>query len=168
MSFYANKVCIQKEKETSSFNFEQLPSEKIAWLAGLLQAEAYFYQDKRVRAKADLSEYTPPPGIPIIKLEMIEEDLMGEVASLVDEKCIPQKRNTVAGKAVYRVTIQARAKVEALLKSILPYVVGKKTRSKIEELLQVCESYKVWKELGGRSQAAKHAARAKVNKNKEK
>ncbi len=142
----------------------QLPIEKLAWLAGIFQAEAYFSLDKRVRSKSTPSEYTPPPPVPFIKLEMVEEDLMNEVGALLNENVLPQNRKTSANKTVYRVTLQSRVKVEAFLKAIYPFVVGQKTRTKIEELLIICEEYNDWLAAGGKTKAAKVAARAKANK----
>jgi hypothetical protein len=95
---------------------------------------------------------------------MVEKDLMQEVASIVDQRSIPIKRLTTSRKQVYRITVQARAKTEVVLKAILPYIVGEKTMSKIQELLQVCEQYKIWLNSGGRKFAAKHATKLKKTK----
>lgn len=80
---------------------------------GLLQAEAYFYSDNRKRSTSDDPNYTPPPPIPTIKLEMVEEDLMEYVGKLVGKNVVLQKRQTTANKSVYRVTIQARGGIGA-------------------------------------------------------
>jgi hypothetical protein len=77
-------------------------------------------------------------------------------------------RVTSAGNTVYRVSICARKEVELLLKRILPYVVGHKTRSKIEELLNICVQYEQWVNEGGKSKAAKLANKASQEAKKDK
>jgi len=139
----------------------ELEPTKLAWLAGLLQAEADFTLDKRKRSKSGDPDYIPAPPIPIIKVEMVEKDVMEYVGELVGQRVVEQKRSTTAGKTVYRVTIQARKKTELLLRAILPYIVGEKNRSRILELLKVCDAYNKWLEKGGKSSAAKLAARFK-------
>lgn len=148
------------------FPFETADPTILAWLAGLFQAEAYFYVDERVRSKSADPDYTPPPRSPCIKIEMVEEDLMNHVGKLLDQKVKKQKRLTSAGNSVYRVTIESRAKVEALLRCLLPYTVGEKTRTKVLDLLKLCDEYNAWLKAGGRSQAARLAARAKAKKKK--
>lgn len=146
--------------------FKNLGTEKLAWLAGLFQAEAYFHEDKRVRTKSNSDEYTPAPPIPMIKLEMVEEDLMQHLGEILDENVITVNRKTSADKTVYKITISARNKVEAFLKAILPFVVGKKNSNKIKELLNFCEQYKNWVANGGKKNAAKLANRASQNSKK--
>lgn len=140
--------------------FKNLGTEKLAWLAGLFQAEAYFHEDKRVRATSSNEEYTPPPPIPMIKLEMVEQDLMEHLGEILDENVITVNRKTSAGKRVYKITISARNKVEAFLKAILPFVIGKKNSNKIKELLNFCQEYKTWVGNGGKKNAAKLANKA--------
>jgi hypothetical protein len=72
-------------------------------------------------------------------------------------------KHSSTGKIVYRVSLSSRPKVEAFLKAILPYVVGELKRSKIQELLDVCDEYNQWLESGGRSKAGALAARLKRN-----
>jgi hypothetical protein len=139
----------------------KLEPTQLTWLAGLLQAEADFTLDERKRSKSGDPDYTPAPPIPLIKLEMIEKDVMDHVGELVDQRVVEQKRRTSAGKPVYRVSIQARKKTELLLRAILPYIVGEKNRSRILGLLEVCDAYNEWLEEGGKSSAAKLAARLK-------
>lgn len=150
--------------EERPFGFKTLKPTELAWLAALLQAEATFTSDKRARSKSDDPNYTPPPAIPIVKLEMVEKDLMEYVSGLVDQKVIRQKRRTTAKKEVYRITIQARKKTENLLRAIIPYIVGEKSRSKILKLLEVCDTYNKWLAEGGKSNAAKLAAHVKKQK----
>lgn len=155
--------------DKKKYAFEKtLKSTQLAWLAGLLQAEANFTEDKRVRSKSSDPNYTPPPSIPIVKLEMVEKDLMEHVSELVGEKVVLQRRKTTANKEVYRITIQAREKTENLLRAILPYIVGDKTRSEIIKLLAVCDTYNKWLAEGGKSKAGKLAARSRSRKEKEK
>ncbi len=92
---------------------------------------------------------------------MVEKDVMEYVSKLVGAKVVTQKRKTKADKEVYRITIQAREKTEVFLRAILPYIVGEKNRSRILELLTVCEAYNKWLAEGGKSNAAKLAARCK-------
>ena len=141
-------------------SFENLEETKIAWLAGLLQGEAAFQLDSRVRSKTPLSLYTPPPPTPIIKLEMVEPDLMECVGKYFDKPVKLMSRKTSAGNSVYRVSVCARQQVEIILRRILPHVIGHKTRSKIESLLQICDQYNEWVTQGGKSKAAKLANEA--------
>ena len=73
-------------------------------------------------------------------------------------------RKTKAGNTVYRITIEARKKTEVLLRCILPYIVGVKTRSKINQLLALCDAYNKWEAEGGKSKAASIAASCKKPK----
>jgi hypothetical protein len=137
---------------------------------GLLQAEAYIYSDIRRRSKSDDPDYTPPPPIPTIRLEMIEEDLMEYVAELVGQNVVVQKRQTTADNSVYRITIQAREKTEVLLRVILPYIVGEKNRSNILGLLNICDTYNKWVAEGGalKSNHGRLAQKAKARTSKDK
>lgn len=96
---------------------------------------------------------------------MVEEDLMLHVGSMVGENVSPLKRKTTASNQVYRLTMQKRDKTELFLRKILPYVIGKKTSSKIEEMLAVCDQYNAWVYNGGPKKAAQLAARIKHQKN---
>jgi len=152
---------------TNKYKFTNIAQEDLAWLAGLFQGESYFYYDKRVRAKTSNEAYTPPPPTPIVRIEMIEKDLMEKVGKYVFKPVKVMKRKTTAGNTVYRVTICARAEVEAFLVAIQPYVIGDKTRDKIAEMLTVCNQYNNWVAAGGRNQAARIANKAsqKARKN---
>lgn len=158
---------IFSNKQQKPFPFETADPTELAWLAGLFQAEAHFFVDKRVRSQSKDSDYTPPPPTPGIRIEMIEEDVMNQVGKLVDQKVNPQVRKTTANNQVYRVTIQSRAKVEALLRCLFPYIIGEKTRTKIMTLLKLCDEYNLWLENGGRRKAAQLAARASAKKKKD-
>lgn len=92
---------------------------------------------------------------------MVEKDLMDYVGDCLEQPVKEQKRPTSAGKVVYRVSLSSRPKVEAFLKAILPYVVGELKRSKIQELLDVCDEHNAWIQNGGRSSAGSLAARQK-------
>ena len=140
--------------------------ETVAWLAGLLQGEAQFSKDRRVRSAITSPDYIPPPPTPFIKIEMVEEDLMLYVASLMGENCIKQVRKTTTKKTVYRVSMYKREKVEAFLKLILPYVYGELKRGLILDLLADCETYNRWVSEGGKTKAAKHAGRFRSNQRK--
>jgi hypothetical protein len=146
-------------------SFEHLEVNKLAWLASLFQAEAYFSADKRVRSKSNIDHYISPPPIPIVRLEMIEKDLIEHVAELLNERVIEVNRKTSAKNKVYKVIIQQRKKTECFLRAILPYVIGKKTRSKIIQLLEYCDLYNEWVAVGGKNQQARLAALMK-NKTK--
>jgi|JI91814BRNA_FD_contig_121_45996_length_730_multi_2_in_0_out_0_1 hypothetical protein len=143
---------------TETYTFEHLEPTKLAWLAGLYQGEAYFYADKRVRSKSKIDTYVSPPPIPIVKLEMIQKDLIEHVAQLLDEKVIEVNRKTSAENKVYKVVIQQRKKTELFLRAILPYVIGQKTRSEITQLLEYCDLYNEWISMGGKNQQAHLAA----------
>nr|ALO20950.1 putative LAGLIDADG homing endonuclease [Microglena monadina] len=141
--------------------FKNLGTEKLAWLAGLFQSEAYFHSDKRVRAKSSPEEYTPPPPVPRIKLEMVEEDLMRHIGEILDENVIITNRRTTANNIVYKITINARNKSEAFLRAIEPFIIGRKTHREIQDLLELCEQYKDWVAQGGKQNAAKLANKAR-------
>lgn len=157
---------ITKNESESQTWFQDMKPETVAWLAGLLQGEAHFSKDKRVRAAIPNPDYIPPPPQPFIKIEMVEEDLMLYVASLMDENCRKQVRKTTTKKTVYRVSMYKREKVEAFLKLILPYVYGELKRGLILDLLANCETYNRWVLEGGKTKAAEHAARLRSDQRK--
>lgn len=154
-------------KRKKVFPFEMASPTELAWLAGLFQAEAYFYVDARVRSKSQDPSYKPPPRSPGIRIEMIEEDVIDYVGKLVDQKTKLQVRKTSADNRIYRITIEAREKVHALLQCLLPYTIGEKTRTKILNHLTLCQEYDTWVQEGGRRQHAQQAARASAKKRKE-
>lgn len=124
------RIQISGKENGKSFSFEKLFNEQIAWLAGIFQAEAYFFLDSRIRSKANPSDYKPPPPIPGVKLEMIEEDLMLVIGDYLDVKVTTQKRKTTANNTVYRILFQNRKKVKVFLKTIYPFIIGQKSRKK--------------------------------------
>ena len=146
------------------YKFEQVEQTKLAWLAGMLQSEGYFYLDQRIRSTSNDPTYTPPPPVPMIKIEMVEEDGMQTIGDLVEQNVVKQKRQTTAGNAVYRVNITSRPKVEALLRAILPYIVGQKRNEEVKKLLDVCDDYNKWVKDGGPQKQAKLATNAKQKK----
>ena len=152
------------QKQREPFAFEKASPTELAWLAGLFQAEGYFYVDKRVGVKTNTSDYTPPPVSPGIRIAMIEEDVMQYVATLVEQKVVLEARQTKSGNPVFRVTIAARQKVQALLHCIFPYIIGEKTRARVLRHFEICEEYDRWREQGGRRQHAQRAARASARK----
>ena len=135
-------------------------------MAALWQAEETFALDKRIRSTSGDSDYTPPPACPYVKIEMIEEDLIKHVSELVDQNLVRVNRLTSANNPVYKVSMYGRAKVEAFLKTILPYVSGCRKRAEIQKLLDVCDAYNQWILEGGRKKAAQFAARKKAEKYK--
>lgn len=144
----------------SNKKLPDIPPSELPWLAGMLQAESNFTMDDRKRSTGNDPSYTPPPPSPIIVIEMVEEDVLERIGQLVDEKVVLQKRRTSAGKKVYRVTIQARAKVEQLMRLILPHTVGQERRQRLEKLIAICDEYNQWVADGGPSKQAAAAARA--------
>lgn len=116
---------LENKRDYDAF-FQKLGPPKLAWYAGLFQGESYFHTDKRRRAKTPSDEYEAAPPLPQIKLEMVEQDLMQSIALDLDQKLIEVNRKTTAGKQVYKVALYEREKVEAFLKAISPYIVGKK------------------------------------------
>jgi hypothetical protein len=151
-----NKTNLQRP-----YPFETIHPTQLAWLAGLLQAEADFTTDKRIRSKSSDPNYIPPPPIPRVKLEMVEKDLMDYVGELVGQNVVTQKRKTTANKEVYRISMEAREKTELFLRAILPYIIGEKNRSRILAILTICDDYNKWLANGGKSNAANLAARSK-------
>ncbi len=148
-------------------NYGNLTPEQVAWLAGLLQAEANYSMDSRVRSKGNDASYEAPPPYPLIKLEMIEKDVMETVGKYVGEKVNLQKRVTSAGNPVYRVSVASRSKVETLLRAILPYTVGEVRRTQLEKLIALCDQYTEWVAKGGHRLQASAAARAGHAKRRE-
>jgi len=108
----ANKTNLQRP-----YPFETLHPTQLAWLAGLLQAEADFTTDKKIRSKSGDPDYIPPPSVPRVKLEMVEKDLMDYVGKLVGQNVVTQKRKTTANKEVYRISMEAREKNRTFFKS---------------------------------------------------
>jgi hypothetical protein len=153
-------VLKQKKPEKGLSALEKITPKQWAWLAGLYQGEAYFTADRRVRAKSPSEIYTPAPPTPIVKLEMVEEDLMNYVGEMVDQNVVLIKRKTTANNSVYRVTLSAREKTEIFLKNIAPYVIGKKRNNEIKILLDICEEYHAWVAAEGRRKAAQIANKA--------
>jgi len=152
---------INKTGSQRPYTFETLDPTQLAWLAGLLQAEADFTTDKRIRSKSGDPNYIPPPPIPRVKLEMVEKDLMDYVGKLVGQNVVTQNRKTTADNKVYRISLEAREKTEVFLRAILPYTIGEKNRSRIIALLTICDDYNKWVANGGKSNAARLAARSK-------
>jgi hypothetical protein len=152
----------EKDERFENFkqNFETFGETKVAWLAGLLQGEAYFIVDEHNTTRESISpDYKPAPGTPSIKLAMIEQDLMEHVGQIFSKPVITENRKTTAKdpKTVYKVTLSARNEVEYVLKRIQPYIVGHKTRTKVEELLNVCNEYNQWLAEGWKKKAAQVA-----------
>lgn len=140
-------------------NYRNLTSEQLSWLAGLLQAEANYSKDERVRSDIKDPINDAPPAAPFVKVEMIEKDVMEKVAEFVGKKVVTQNRLTTAGNKVYRVNITGRGDVQALLSAILPYTVGEVRINQIKELLAICDQYDAWVAGGGKSRQAARAAR---------
>ena len=155
-------------KKSGFYAFEQADETKRAWMAGLLQGEANFGVDKRKRSKSQSPGYVPAPPIPVIKLAMVEKDLLEHYGELVEQNVVTENRKTSTGKSVYKVTLCQRDKVERLLNAILPHVVGEKTRSRILALLSICKEYHESVANGGRSNAASLAATIGHQKRKQK
>lgn len=98
---------------------------------------------------------------------MIEKDLMEYLGNILEQPVLLLKRKTTAGNPVYRVTLEAREKTKVFLETILPYVKGELTRSKILELLSLCKAYDQWIADGGKIKAAQLAARGRAKKREE-
>lgn len=140
--------------------YRNLTTEQLAWLAGMLQSEANYTKDARIRSKGKDRLYDPSPLCPRVKIEMIEKDVMEVIGQYIGEKVKLQNRVTNAGNKVYRVSVESRSKVEALLRAVLPYSVGQVTIQQINELLTLCDEYNAWVAAGGKSKQASAAARA--------
>jgi hypothetical protein len=140
----------------------KLDSLQLAWLAGLFQAEASFQYDNRIRSDSndDPTEYQPPPPSPIIKIEMIEEDLMNHVGELLGKSVKLQKRRTSAKNNVYRISLESREDVRTFVKAIRPYIVGNKTLNRIDDILYNCSLYDKWVADGGKTKQAAKANKA--------
>jgi K+ transporter len=91
---------------------------------------------------------------------MIEKDLMEQVGIYLDESVVTVNRQTTAGNTVYKVAVYSREKVETILRTLLPHLVGTKTRTKVEQLLEICDQYNEWVAAGGRSNVARLANQA--------
>jgi len=144
-----------------AFKLTMRNDKTLAWLAGLFQAEASFQTDNRIRSQSNSPEYTPPPHRPFLKLDMIEQDLMERVGEYLGKEVITLNRKTSAGNTVYRISLDAREDVKLFLKAIFPYVIGIKTRTKISDLLQLCDEYDKWVAEGGKKKAAQLANKAR-------
>ena len=142
----------KRDFRTFQNEFMNYDSAMLSWLAALLQAEAYLYLDKRSR-----SNQNSPPPVPMIKIDMIDKEVMEFLASAFDQQLITLKRKTNKKNIVYRVNVSSRKKIQVILKTLFPYFIGEKTRSKIQELLDCCSEYDIWLNSGGKSDQAKRA-----------
>jgi hypothetical protein len=91
----------------------------IAWIAGLLEGEAYFGIDNRSKDRYEISK-TPPA--PFIKISMVDEDIIQRLSKLLDKSYFSPSRKTVTGKQVYTLYIGEKEKVLFILQKILPYM----------------------------------------------
>jgi hypothetical protein len=46
----------------TNWKIQRLTNEELAWLAGIIEGEAYLYLDKRRRSKSNDPDYEPPPS----------------------------------------------------------------------------------------------------------
>lgn len=155
---------LDASKDANMNVFSGLGREDLIWLAGMFEAEAYYYVDERKRSQSNSVNYTPPPGTPGIKFEYTQKETAERIALFVGQEVKVQKRLTTAGKTVYRVTVCARAKTELILKALLPFTVGLKTKAKMQELLVICEKYNLWVAEQGKKKAAQLANKASQRK----
>nr|YP_010732032.1 putative site-specific DNA endonuclease [Massjukichlorella minus]WDY12946.1 putative site-specific DNA endonuclease [Massjukichlorella minus] len=91
---------------------------EIAWMAGLLEGEGYFYIDRRNKARYKKS--TSPPA-PAITLSMTDKDVIEKFARLVKKKPWISNRKTVKNKTVYTVYVGDRETLIFLLPRLLPH-----------------------------------------------
>ena len=132
----------------------------IAWIAGLLEGEAYFGIDNRSKDRYEISK-TPPS--PFIKISMVDEDIIQRLSKLLDKSYFSPSRKTVTGKQVYTLHIGEKEKVLFILQKILPYM-GMRRGERITESISYLQTWKEWVENGGRVENAKRANQIRQQK----
>ena len=125
----------------------------IAWIAGLLEGEAYFGIDNRSKDRYEVSNSPPSP---FIKISMVDEDIIQRLSKLLDKSYFSPSRKTVTGKQVYTLHIGEKEKLLFILQKILPYM-GVRRGERITECIFHLQTWKVWVENGGRVENAKRA-----------
>jgi hypothetical protein len=132
----------------------------IAWIAGLLEGEAYFGIDNRSKDRYEISK-TPPA--PFIKISMVDEDIIQRLSKLLDKSYFSPSRKTVKDKQVYTLHIGEKEKVLFILQKILPYM-GVRRGERITECISHLQTWKEWVENGGRVENAKRANQIRQQK----
>jgi len=125
----------------------------IAWIAGLLEGEAYFGIDNRSKDRYEVSNSPPSP---FIKISMVDEDIIQRLSKLLDKSYFSPSRKTVTGKQVYTLHIGEKEKLLFILQKILPYM-GVRRGERITECIFHLQTWKEWVENGGRVENAKRA-----------
>lgn len=125
----------------------------IAWIAGLLEGEAYFGIDNRSKDRYEISNSPPSP---FIKISMVDEDIVQRLSKLLDKSYFSPSRKTVTGKQVYTLHIGEKEKLLFILQKILPYM-GVRRGERISEGISHLQTWKEWVENGGRVENAKRA-----------
>ena len=97
--------------ETEIPLLEVLSEIDIAWLAGLLEGEGSFKVDARSATRYKVSSSPPSP---FIKIQMVDEDVIKKVATMVNKKMFSPKRKTVKNKQTYQVHIGDRPTLRIL------------------------------------------------------
>jgi hypothetical protein len=138
---------------------EDIPELDIAWLSGLWEGEGSFAVRKRCK---NYKTSTTPGGVEM-KIAMTDEDVIAKVSELVGKPYFIPNRKTVKGKTVYQLSIGKRENVIPLVKRIIPYL-GKRRKEQAEKLLENQLLWEEWYNNGGRSDMAKVAYGARLEK----
>nr|YP_009184896.1 putative LAGLIDADG homing endonuclease [Jenufa minuta]ALO63018.1 putative LAGLIDADG homing endonuclease [Jenufa minuta] len=110
---------------------------EIAWIAGLFEGEAYFGLDTRSKKRYKVSS---APVAPFIKISMVDQDVIGKVAKLLNKSYFVPSRKIVTKKTVYTLHIGDRATLSYLFPRIFPHL-GRRR----QETAQKCmDALKVW------------------------
>ena len=129
----------------------KLNSVEIAWLAGLLEGEGTFDIDNRSSTRYANST---SPAVPVVSVSRTDEDVIAKIAGLVGKAYFLQKRKTVKGKQVYKVSTQSRPILTYLLPLLLPHL-GKRRSVEVVKQIDLLDKYKIWYEEGNRGKQAK-------------
>ena len=143
--------------ETEIALLEGLSEIDIAWLAGLLEGEGSFQVDARSATRYKVSSSPPSPSI---KIQMVDEDVIKKVATMVNKKMFSPKRKTVKNKQTYQVHIGDRPTLRILLPRLLPYL-GARRQAQAQLLLDALKAHEEWIAQGGLSKMAKEGPKAK-------
>lgn len=137
-------------EETLNFDLK-LEETTIAWIAGLLEGEAAFHVDKRIR---DKTAGTPPS--PTLNLRISDEDVVWKFGNYVKKKVHPIKQTDKqikeGNKQIYSCFIGDRATCYYLFNKILPYM-GERRSAEIKKGLELIEHWATWVNEGGRSRS---------------
>ena len=137
-------------EQTLSVDLE-LDEPSVAWIAGLLEGECTFGNDKRNSQK--FKNATPPT--PWLKLRMSDKDIVDRFAEFVNKNVTKLPPVGKGGKLpIYSCYVGDRGTMFYILNKILPYM-GERRSEIIKLQLQYINDWVVWCKNDGRSRSKK-------------